>query len=97
MSEIKRLPEAMSGVKDAVSLEAKCSYMRLMKEKVGQQVLNVTMMASWENGVLSLTYHVGKQKQMVSVRLDEVMELLHQASEAFKEAHEGDDVDNKQG
>ena len=93
MSEIKRLPEAMSGVKDAVSLEAKCSYMKLMNDKMGEQILNCTMMASWENGVLSFTYHVGKQKFMLNVRLDEVMEILREASLAHTESYKGESDD----
>ena len=76
MSEIVRVPMEVSGVSDSVQLDAQCTLARLLKKKMGVQVLPCRLLASWENGVLSISYTADGQKYVLSVRLDETIELL---------------------
>lgn len=86
MEEIKRVPEAVSGVKDGVQMEAKCVHTRYFKNKLKQMVLPCSVMASWENGVLSINYTAQGQRQSIGVRLDELLVLLQEANAARIEA-----------
>lgn len=95
MSEIKRVPEKVSGVKDGVQLDAKCVHTRYFKDRMKQTTAECTMMASWENGVLSINFTVDGKRQSVGVRLDETIMLLQEANVARMEAQEGG-ADEKQ-
>ena len=82
MNEIKRVPEKVSGVKGSVQLDAKCVHTRFFKDRMKQTAAPCTLMASWENCVLSITYTADGQKYALSVRLDETLELLAAANDA---------------
>jgi hypothetical protein len=84
MSEVTRVPEKVSGVKDGVRMDCKGVYTIFRKKDMGQQVVNCTAHASWENGVMSISFTVGGKHQSIGIRLDELMELLVEASEARK-------------
>lgn len=82
---VHRVP-AGEGAPDGVEMMAKCTVTNftVRKEKVtgiGSQALaNCKMMASFENGVVSISVRGGRPF-MVSVRLDEVMALLKEAAD----------------
>ena len=95
MSEISRVPEEVGGVKDGVALDAQCSFTKLFEDKAESQILPCRMLASWENGVMSVTFDVDEQKQMVSVRLDELLALLGEANEARIDAQKGESIEQK--
>lgn len=77
------------GVNIAVQLDAQCTLARLLKKKMGVQVLPCRLLASWENGVLSISYTADGQKYVLSVRLDETLELLAAANAARAEKDGG--------
>lgn len=95
MSEIRRVPADVSGVKDGVELEAQCMHVKFLEDKMAQQLLPCRVLASWENGVVSVTFCVDEQKQMVSVRLDELLALLGEANAARIEAAKEDAVEQQ--
>lgn len=95
MSEIKRVPEKASGVKDSVSLDVKCSHMRFYDYKTEETMLDCAMLASCECGVLSIVYGIDNQKQILSVRLDEVAALVAEAVKVAREAREGEGIEPK--
>lgn len=96
MSEIKRVPENVSGVKDGVELEAQCMHTKFLEDKLAQQTLPCKVLASWENGVVSVIFCVDEQKRMVSVRIDELLALLGEANAARIEIQkEGEKVEQK--
>lgn len=95
MSELRRVPESVSGVKDSVELEAQCMHIKFLEDKIAQQILPCRVLASWENGVVSVSFSVDEQKQMVSVRLDELLALLGEANAARTEAQKGETVEQK--
>lgn len=97
---IRRLQKvAMEDPEDGVELMAKCQMTNFTVKKnkvigVGSQHLaNCKMMASFENGVVSISVRGGRPF-MVSVRLDEMMALLKEAAnyhnEKFEEGGEKD-------
>ena len=84
---IRRLPKVgMGDPDDGVEMMAQCNVMNFtVKDKevtgVGSQHLaNCKMMASFENGVVSISVRDGRPF-MVSVRLDEMMALLKEAAD----------------
>lgn len=84
---IRRLQKAGPGdPEDCVEMMAQCNVMNFtVKDKevtgVGSQHLaNCKMMASFENGVVSISVRDGRPF-MVSVRLDEMMALLKEAAD----------------
>ena len=88
---IRRLPKVgMGDPDDGVEMMAQCNVMNFtVKDKevtgVGSQHLaNCKMMASFENGVVSISVRDGRPF-MVSVRLDELMALLKEAADYHKE------------
>lgn len=95
MSEIIRVPESVSGVKDGVSLEANCVYTKFENDKMKQQMLPCKLLASWENGVVSLSFEADGLRRMVGVRLDEMLALLGEASTARNEAQKGTTIEQK--
>lgn len=95
MSEISRVPEEVSGVKDGVALDAQCSYTKFLEGKLANQLLPCRMLASWENGVVSFTFDADEQKQMVSVRLDELLALLGEANAARIDAQKGESIEQE--
>lgn len=97
---IRRLPKvAMGDPEDGVELMAKCQMTNftVKKKKVvgvgSQRLANCKMMASFENGVVSISVR-GERPFMVSVRLDEMMALLKEAADyhngKFEEGGEED-------
>lgn len=95
MSEISRVPEKVSGVKDGVALDAQCSCTKFLEDKLANQLLPCRMLASWENGVVSFTFDVDEHKQMVSVRLDELVALLGEANAARIDAQKGESIEQE--
>lgn len=92
---IRRLSKvAMEDPEDGVELMAKCQMTNfaVKKKKVvgvgSQHLANCKMMASFENGVVSISVRGGRPF-MVSVRLDEMMELLKEAADYHNEKFEG--------
>lgn len=91
MSDIKRVPFEASGLNDAVELMASCSVARFKLDKSGRpigikgtpRVHPCKIMASYDGGTVSLS--VQEVGTMVSVRLDELMAVLHEASAAALE------------
>lgn len=84
---VLRLPKvSMGDPEDGVELMAKCQMTNFTvkkKEVVGvgsQHLANCKMMASFENGVVSISVRDGRPF-MVSVRLDELMALLKEAAD----------------
>lgn len=95
MSEISRVPKEVSGVEDGVALEANCMYTKFIDDKIAQQLLPCRLLASWENGVASLSFEVDGVRQMVAVRLDELLMLLGEASAARNDAQKGTAVEQE--
>lgn len=100
MSEIKRVPVEVSGLRDAVELVASCSVVRL-KTKDGAvtgirgqpQLHPCKIMASYEDGTLTISSpEIGT---MVSVRLDEAMAVLMEAAAASHDAKGEEETDVK--
>lgn len=87
---IRRVP-AGEEAPDGVEMMAKCTVTNFIvrkKEVTGirsQALANCKMMASFENGVVSISVRGGRPF-MVSVRLDEVMALLKEAADYNMEA-----------
>lgn len=86
-SSIRRLQKTAAGEpEDGVEMMAKCSVMNftVKKNKVtgvgSQRLANCKLMASFENGVVSVSVR-GDRPFMVSVRLEEVMALLKEAAD----------------
>lgn len=81
---IRRVP-AGEEARDGVEMVAKCTVTNFTVKKkevtgIGSQMLaNCKMMASFENGVVSISVRGGRPF-MVSVRLDEMMALLKEAA-----------------
>lgn len=87
-------PQRIAGTPYGVQMEAKCAHTIFKNrddygEVMYQKVLDCTMMASWESGVLSINFTRKGQRQAVAVRLDELMLLLSEASAARTEEEEG--------
>lgn len=95
MNEIERVSEEVSGVKDGVALDAQCMHIKFLEDKMAQQLLPCRILTSWENGVVSISFCVDEQKQMVSVRLDELLALLGEANAARIDAQKEDNVEQK--
>lgn len=88
---VRRLPKiTMGDPQDGVELMVKCQMTNFIvkkKEVVGvgrQYLVNCKMMASFENGVVSISVRGGRPF-MVSVRLDEMMALLKEAADYHNE------------
>lgn len=95
-SEIERVRDPKEGPLDGVSLNAYCAVtdfqnqgntVRIKKQKV----LPCSIKASYEIGTVSIS--VRDRRMMVAVRLDELMEVLKEASKASMEQKQN----NKQG
>jgi len=101
---IRRLQKvSMGDPEDGVELMAKCQMTNFTvkkKEVVGvgsQHLANCKMMASFENGVVSISVRGGRPF-MVSVRLDEMMALLKEAADYHNEKfEEGGEEDGEGG
>ena len=101
---IRRLPKvAIGDPEDGVELMAKCQMTNftVKKKKVvgvgSQHLANCKMMASFENGVVSISVRGGRPF-MVSVRLDEMMALLKEAADYHNEKfEEGSEKDGEGG
>ena len=101
---VRRLPKvSMGDPEDGVELMAKCQMTNFTvkkKEVVGvgnQHLANCKMMASFENGVVSISVRGGRPF-MVSVRLDEMMALLKEAADYHNEKFEkGGEEDGEGG
>ena len=101
---IRRLPKTTAeDPTDGVELMAKCQMTNFTVKKkevvgVGSQYLaNCKMMASFENGVVSISVR-GSRPFMVSVRLDEMMALLKEAADYHNEKfEEGGEEDGQSG
>lgn len=93
-SEIERVRDPKEGPLDGVSLNAYCAVTDFQSQgnKVRikkQKVLPCSIKASYEIGTVSIS--VRDRRMMVAVRLDELMEVLKEASLAAMETRE----DNK--
>jgi hypothetical protein len=84
MSEVIRVPEKVSGVKDSVQMDCKGVYTVFHEKNMMQQIVSCRAHASWENGIVSISYTVEGKHQSIGIRLDELMSLLREASEARK-------------
>ena len=101
---IRRLPKVgMGDPDDGVEMMAQCNVMNFTvkdKEVTGigsQHLANCKMMASFENGVVSISVR-GRRLFMVSVRLDEMMALLKEAADYHNEKfEEGGEEDGECG
>lgn len=88
---IRRVPAGESEAPDGVEMMAKCTITNFTVKKkevvgIGSQCLaDCKMMASFENGVVSISVR-GARPFMVSVRLDEMMALLKEAADYNLEA-----------
>lgn len=87
--EIRRVPAAESGTPDGVELLAKCNVTSFAEKEntvtiSGHQVENCKMLASFENGIVSISVR-GKKRFMVSVRLGEMMALIKAAADYNRE------------
>ena len=85
MNEVERVPKEVSGVNDGVQLDALCVHTVFEGEGFAQQTTECALMASWENGIMSINFTVNGKHQSVGVRLDEVLALLQAANEARAE------------
>ena len=92
-NNVQSVPLDMMGLRDVAQLEGKCVYTEFRGKKIAQKMLDCTIMASWENGVLSVIYMDGTQKKAVGVRLDEIamvmMESITLKKDADKEVLDG--------
>jgi len=95
MEEITRIPEDVSGVKDGVQLEANCVHTLFHDDEFRQTQTACTIMASWENGVLSINFTVDGKRQALGIRLDETLMLLQEANNARIEAEKGIPVEKR--
>ena len=82
---IRRLPKVgMGDPDDGVEMMAQCMNFTVKDKEVtgvgSQHLANCKMMASFENGVVSISVRDGRPF-MVSVRLDEMMALLKEAAD----------------
>lgn len=98
---IKRLPKvAMGDPEDGVEMMAQCNVMNftVSKKKVtgvgSQHLASCKMMASYDNGVVSVSVR-GEKPFMVSVRLDELMSLLKEAADYHKEIRPKEEENNE--
>lgn len=86
MSEIRRVPIEVSGVPDGVELQANCAVSRYRARhcsvigiKGTPRVYPCRIMASFTNTTMSIS--VPHTAFSVTVRLDEVMDVLKEASD----------------
>lgn len=82
MSEVKRVPQSISGVPDGVEIETGCVVTEFLKQKMKQRKTACSIKASWTTGVCSVSFADGNIRKMVSVRLDELCSLLAEAANA---------------
>lgn len=101
MSEITRVNDHNMGPADGVELLAKCVVTRFAVNKKGltrissQEVADCKIMASFELGTVSISIP-GKAK-MVSVRIDELMGVLMEASAAaMAQASDGEEEEKSE-
>lgn len=98
---INRLPKSgANDPEDGVEMMAKCNVTNFKvkdKEVVGigsQHLANCKMMASFDNGVVSISVRDGRPF-MVSVRLDELMALLKEAADYHNENNQKEEKSNE--
>lgn len=87
MSKIQRAPVELSGVQDGVQMKVKMVHTTFYDKdkKMGQQLMDCSMKASWSTGTLSVGFTLKGKHQSVCVRLDEVIALLKEAADYHKE------------
>ena len=84
--EIRFVPAAVAGVADAVELMVNGNVTVFGKEGeevsgiMGMSTVKCKLMASYTNGTVSISVR-GEDPFMVTVRMDELMALLHAASQ----------------
>lgn len=93
MSEVIRVPARLSGISDAVELRAKCAVARYrIKNNVAVSVKGkprlhpCKIMASYSEGTVSVS--VPETAFSVTVRLEEMMAVLKEASDASRSVEE---------
>lgn len=93
MSEIRRVPIEVSGVPDGVELQANCAVSRYRTKhcsvigiKGTPRVYPCRIMASFTNTTMSIS--VPQTAFSVTVRLDEVMAILKEASDYHHDLEE---------
>lgn len=84
MSEVVRVPKEQSGTNDTVKLEAKCAITDFRRKNMKQEITDCAMVASWENGAFSINFTEKRKRKSVTIRLDELLVVLQEASEARK-------------
>ncbi len=100
---VRRLPMYATDLPDAVDMAAQCNITQFKtggKKQgvigIGNQFLaNCKIMASFENGVVSISVH-SQRPFMVSVRLDEMMALLKEAADYHMEVTPGKGENKKE-
>jgi hypothetical protein len=98
-SEIERVRDPKEGPLDGVSLNAYCAVTDFQNQgntvKIKKQkVLPCSIKASYEIGTVSIS--VRDRRLMVAVRLDELMEVLKEASMAAMEVREKRDKNDEE-
>ena len=95
MNEIKVVNPKESGVPDGVEGMVNCSFATFDLDSDGKpiklkgmpELRPCKMMASYDDGIISFSVHqIGV---MVSVRIDEVAQILYAAASTHKEAFDG--------
>ncbi len=94
MNYVKRVSQSLSGVPDGVELETDGVITAFLRRKMMQRKTTCSLKASWTSGLCSISFSEGSHRKMISVRIDELCALLHEAadarSELDKEAPAGD-------
>ncbi len=85
MNYVKRVSQSLSGVPDGVELETDGVITAFLRRKMMQRKTTCSLKASWTNGLCSISFSEGSHRKMVSVRLDELCALLHEAADARAE------------
>ena len=96
MSEVKRVPED-SGIKDGVELASKC-FLTIFKNggNPSGEAMDCNIVASWSESVLSIGFNNKKNREVVSVRIDELLRVLKEAAD-LKVAKEKSDGQENNG
>ena len=82
MSKIERITDPMTGPPDCVYADIKCQ----ITSKVSESVMPCHVFCAYSEGTMMLS--VRDIDLMMIVRLDEIMEILHEASLASKDMYD---------